>query len=185
LVILFSFFFEFAFAQSFQTGLDRRVVPIQGQVTVFCQMSTGEEQRADFICRDRIMEPSPYDFFIGQRFPNERNLSIELLARDAQGGLRTKTSAYSGQLGKSEERINLWISSPFQKPLLRLGRNWVQYRIMNRQNAVLSQGEVISDVNLVASRSCPRTVYNSTNSNDCISQYTVCQQYFEQYNFCN
>lgn len=184
MLFLFSIF-EFAFAQSFQAGLDRRVVPIQGQVTVFCQIATGAEQRADFTCRDRIMEPSPYDIFMDQKFPGERSLSLELTAKDQQGGVRVKTSAYSSQFGKSEERINLWISSPFQKPLLKLGRNWIQYRITNRQNKTLSEGEVISDVNLVPLRTCPRTVYQSTNPNDCVSQHTVCQQYFEQYNFCS
>lgn len=172
-------------AQSFQAGLNRQVVPVQGQVTVFCQLPTGAQQRAEFTCRDRVMEPSPYDVFTEQKFPNERNLTLELAARDPSGGIRVKTSGYSAQLGKSEERLNLWILSPFQKPLLKLGRNWVQYRITNRQNKVLSEGEVISEVNLAQLRTCPRTVYNSTNPNDCASQYTVCQQYFEQYNFCN
>lgn len=182
---LFLAFLNISEAQTFQSGVHRTVVPIEGQVTVFCQLPNGDEQKAEFICRDRVMEPSPYDFFVGPRVTGEKGLSVELTARDAQGGLRTKVLEYIGPLGRTEDRLNLWISNPFQKPLLRLGRNWVKYRVYNRQNRVFEENEFISDVSMISGRTCPRTTYRTSNPNDCVSQYTVCQQYFEQFNFCH
>lgn len=176
LVLLFSPF-AFTAEGSFLTGVNFTAVPIQGQVTVYC----AEGASAGYSCRDTALEPVSYDYFVGP----QGVVADQVLIRSsrADGSVRERVSEYDASAGRSKEAFNLWISTPFQRPLLQTGSNKVDFT-MKSHGQTLSQGEFTVMVRTGAARECPSTHYNSAEAIDCQSQYTVCQRYFEQFQNC-
>lgn len=166
---------------------DRLVAtPIQGQVRVVCDGFNGSGT-AQYNCRDVVLSPNPYDYFVGPQvssdFGNER---VELVATHEDGTVRVKSASYDAPRGKSREAFNLWISTIFQKPLLGYGTNNVRYKIYTaeRTSEIQSEGLFVVTVQKSAGRTCPSVEYTSTDYNDCNSQYSICQRYFDQYKYC-
>ena len=170
----------------FSLGDNLVATPIQGQVRVVCDGFNGSGT-AQYNCRDVVLSPNPYDYFVGPQissgFGNER---VELMATQEDGTVRVKSAAYDALRGKSREAFNLWISTIFQKPLLNYGANNIRYKIYTaeRANEVQSEGLFVVTVQKSAGRMCPSVEYTSTDFNDCNSQYSICQRYFDQYKYC-
>lgn len=150
---------------------------IQGTVTVYC--NGGDV--VNYACYDTVLDPHNYDYFIGPAGVVADEVTLSNLRPD--GSRRERTEIYNFRENRSDGAFNLWISSPFQRPLLALGTNNVDFRLLSR-GKIVNQGVFIVTVTQAASRTCPATHYNSNDLNDCKSQYTVCQRYFEQYNYC-
>jgi len=150
---------------------------IQGAVTVYCS----NNDSVTFTCYDTVLDPNNYDYFAGPPGVVADELTLNNLRPD--GGRREKTVTYNYVESRSEDAFNLWISSPFQRPLLALGKNNVDYLLLSR-GKIVNQGTFIVNVTQGEPRTCAATHYNSNDPNDCKSQYTVCQRYFEQYNYC-
>lgn len=167
----------------FSLGNDLVAAPIQGQVQVTCTGFNGNSS-AVYTCRDIALDPQAYDFFVG---PQDGYAdTVELTAIHEDGSSRTKTEDYDGRSGKSRSPLNLWISTIFQKPLLEYGRNIVRYRLYaSGRSAETSRGDqFVVTVKRGTARSCPLAHYNSTDVNDCNSQYSICQKYFAEYRNC-
>jgi hypothetical protein len=167
----------------FASGANFTSTSIEGQVTVTCDGFNGTGS-AIYNCRDNILEPLAYDYFVG---PQDKSVNeVELKATHADGNSVTKDSVYDGVKGKSHDAFNLWISTIFQKPLLAVGINKIHYRTLHSVDSVeaLSEGDFTVTVDRGPTRKCQTTQYNSTDNNDCSSQYSVCQRYFEQFNYC-
>ncbi|WP_413585704.1 hypothetical protein [Bdellovibrio sp. HCB274] len=169
-------------AVGFSSGSQFQATPIEGQVHVTCEGFNGGGA-ATFTCRDVVLDPVSYDYFMGPR--DARAVRYELRNLREDGSVRTKEDDYSGSQGRSGSAINLWISTIFQKPLLAAGKNKISYAVYASNNREpLSHGEFSINVARNASRVCPSTHYNSADVNDCSSQYSVCQRYFQQFNNC-
>lgn len=164
----------------FQKGNNLSAVPVQGEVRVICAGFNGNGS-ALYSCRDLALNPGVYDYFVGPR--DARATKVELTAYHQDGSTRTKAEEYQGSRGRSEEAFNLWISTLFQKPLLEVGTNRVSYRLMGN-NAVYAEGAFNAVVTRVAPRTCPTVTYQSSDINDCNSQYSICQRYFREHNNC-
>lgn len=168
----------------FSTGNSFTASSVEGVVAVTCEGFNGTAT-ARYTCRDVVLEPSPYDYIVGPKFAEARRIDVRAVYAD--GSSRTKMSFYDGVRGISKDSFNLWISTLFQKPLLQVGVNKIQYSIYSddkRDIVEYARGEFTVQVDRGAARRCPSTSYNSTDVNDCNSQYSVCQRYFEQYNNC-
>ncbi|MNJ91214.1 hypothetical protein D3C87_88610 [compost metagenome] len=168
----------------FSSTNDFVATPIEGRVDVTCEGFNGSGF-AKYRCRDIVLEPQSYDYFVGPKEPNARK--VELRAYHADGSDRSKMSLYDGTNGRSRDSFNLWISTLFQKPLLEVGVNRVTYSLYSDDKSDLKEytrGEFTAVVTKGTPRLCPATSYNSTDINDCNAQYSVCQRYFEQYNYC-
>ena len=166
----------------FSSGTQFKATPIEGQVVVTCEGFNGGGA-ATFTCRDVVLDPVSYDYFVGPR--DARAVRYELRNVREDGSVRTKDDNYDGSRGRSGSAINLWISTLFQKPLLAAGKNKISYALYGENNREpLSNGEVTINVARSTSRTCPTTHYNSADVNDCNSQYSVCQRYFQQFNNC-
>ncbi len=176
----------FSWAQTrpgFSRGSEFTSTPIQGQVRVYCSSLSGTGT-AVFTCRDVVLDPQAYDYFLG---PQDATADkVELTAQHEDGSMRAKVVGYDGQRGISREAFNLWISTLFQKPLLEHGNNIIRYKIY-RGNHLLEQyaeGSFNVTVKRGALRTCPAAQYTSNDLNDCNSQYSICQHYFEEYHNC-
>lgn len=164
-------------------GSEFTAAPVEGRVTVTCNGFNGVGT-AVYNCRDAVLEPQIYDYFVGPR--DARATDVELKCMRDDGSERTKTSGYDGIKGSSTDSFNLWISTLFQKPLLQAGINNIEFRITanDRAKTEIARGHFTVNVIRVPTRRCPNTHYNSTDINDCNSQYSVCQKYFEEFNNC-
>lgn len=167
----------------FRHGSEFVAAAVEGQVTVSCNGFNGSGS-AIYSCRDVVLDPQAYDYFVGPRDP--RAASVELRCIREDGSVRTKSSDYDGARGISTDSFNLWISTLFQKPLLQAGVNTIEYRIIanDRPKTEIAKGRVAVKVTRAAVRRCPNAHYQSTDINDCSSQYSVCQRYFEEYRNC-
>lgn len=167
----------------FSRGNNLVATPVQGQVRVSCEGFNGLGA-ASYECRDVVLEPQPYDYFLGPRQANGNRL--ELTATREDGVSRNKIVGYNGATGSSTESVNLWISTIFQKPLLSFGKNVVNFKIYSAQDSrtVVSQGNIQVIVQRGAARQCPVAQYISQDSNDCSSQYSICQRYFSEFQNC-
>lgn len=174
---------NFGYAQNrigFATGADFTASQIEGRVSVNCS-SFNNVGHAEYLCRNIVLEPVVYDFFVGPRDPRAKKLS--LLVQHQDGSDRERTVDYDGLNGKSREAYNLWISTLFQRPMLELGMNTVTYSLLDGKNEVI-RGTIGVKVNQGARRVCPAASYDSIDINDCSSQYSICQRYFEEYRNC-
>ncbi|MEK2689283.1 hypothetical protein [Bdellovibrio sp. GT3] len=168
-------------AVGFSSGSQFKATPIEGQVHVTCEGFNGGGA-ATFTCRDVVLDPASYDYFVGPR--DSRAVRYELRNVREDGSVRTKEDDYNGSQGRSGSAINLWLSTIFQKPLLASGKNRISYAIYGSNGDSFSHGEFTINVARNSSRVCPTTHYNSADVNDCSSQYSVCQRYFQQFNNC-
>ncbi|NUN04193.1 MAG: hypothetical protein HUU57_00405 [Bdellovibrio sp.] len=170
----------------FAKGNDLVATPVQGQVRVVCNGFNGNDT-ALYNCRDVALSPSPYDFFVGPQI-GRSNIGdrIELLATLEDGTNRSKSTGYDGVRGKSRDAFNLWISTLFQKPLLSYGVNKIRFRVIVSENHPehIIEGNFIANVKRGTVRTCPAAEYTSSDINDCNSQYSICQRYFQEYNNC-
>lgn len=170
-----------AFAQvntvGFAQGNQFSSSSIQGSVKVYCNNNI----TADYVCYDTVLDPVSYDYFVGPQgmAANE----VTLLCDRPDGSRRDRTTPYDAGSGRSGEAFNLWISTLFQKPLLLQGTNKFTFQL-KAGGQVVQQGSFTVVVSPGAARTCPTTHYNSTDPVDCESQYSVCQRYFEQYDYC-
>lgn len=175
-------FMTVSFAQ--QVGLEKgnsfQSVALSGQVTVICNGFSGYGQNT-YNCRDITLEPATYDNVTGPRDPSIDE--IKLISKQESGSVVKKTEDFDGRLGRTENAVNLWISTLFQKPLLRDGRNIISYELLAK-GVVKQSGEFSVQVTRSQARVCPNTTYNSIDFNDCQAQYSICQRYFKENNFC-
>ncbi|XGC80719.1 hypothetical protein ACES2L_15450 [Bdellovibrio bacteriovorus] len=182
--LLFVFAFSsFAHAQyvGFAKGNQLSATPVQGRVHVVCNGFNGTGA-ALYSCHDVVLDPAAYDHFIGPK--DSRADGVILVVKHEDGSVRDRASSYDGVRGKSRDAFNLWISTLFQKPILEAGVNTVQYRIFSGK-ILLAEGRFQAIVTRGGARTCPNAQYNSTDNNDCNSQYSICQRYFEEYNNCH
>lgn len=167
----------------FSRGNTMLAVPVEGQVRVTCDGFNGNGATS-YECRDVVLEPSAYDYFVGPR--GLAVSKVELISMREDRSTRTKAMGYNAEHGSSSELINLWIASIFQKPLLSVGKNTITYRLYSSRDAqkVVAEGTFQVSVQRGESRQCPVAHYVSHDSNDCSSQYSICQKYFTEFNNC-
>lgn len=166
---------------NFRQGNSLVTSPIEGTATVRCDGFNGR-QTAVYSCKDVVMEPGSHDFFVGPINGTAEKVNLKALHED--GSSRNKSEKYIGLKGISADSFNLWVSTLFQRPLLEFGRNTVIWEILDDDDKVLDNGQFIATVARGPLRKCEPAFYNSTDANDCSSQFTVCQRYFEQHNYC-
>lgn len=165
----------------FSGGKNFVATPIEGQVAVTCEGFNGTGQ-ALFTCRDVTLDPGTHDYVIGPQ--NDQASRIDLTAHHEDGASVSKTLNYNGSQGKSSDRVNLWLSTLFQKPLLDRGVNRVSYVMYSSGKTEISRGDFEVIVQRGKSRMCQPSSYTSTDLNDCHSQFSICQRYFQESNYC-
>lgn len=170
-----------AFAAGLSGGDQYTRVDISGKLMVQCTGSQGTTSGiAD--CRGQILNPGEYSYFIG---PQSEADQVTLIATHEDGSIsKPKTEKYDGQKGKSKKSFNLWISTVFQRPLLRFGKNTVNYTLSQNEK-VTEQGSFVVNVVDGGRAVCQRTgFYTSTMANDCQFPTNFCSHYFNENNYC-
>jgi hypothetical protein len=177
-------FFSSAYSQvGFSRGSTFNSIPVQGEVRVRCNGFNGAGT-ATFTCRDVVLDPVAYDYFLGPKEAGADRLELGMLYQD--GTNRVLMVGYDGTYGKTTDALNLWISTLFQKPILKKGINTIRYRTYSSRSFadILAEGEIQVEVRRGNPRVCPTVTLDSSDINDSQSQYSICQRYFEESKYC-
>lgn len=168
----------------FSQGNQLTAILAQGEIAVHCSGDgTGIGARyARYLCQEDLLMTGEYDFFIGPQGVVADE--VTLTAQHEDGSRRTKTVAYESKANRSAKRLNLWISTLLQRPLLNPGINRVSYK-MTLAGKMTAQGEFDVEVKDGGKKVCSRRgTYWSNSSLDCTSGSSFCGQYFRENNYC-
>jgi hypothetical protein len=156
---------------------------ISGPIMVTCNDYNGASETRYYTCNMDILDPGEFAKFYGPK--NSEADNVVLLGTREDGSQREKSEKYDGEKGISKDSINLWITTLFQRPLLKMGKNNIQYKLYKSSRAV-GQGQFEVQVFRGKDRQCSRQgYYNSNDMNDCRNSFNVCRRYFSENNFCN
>lgn len=167
-------------AANFFTGNRFTTTLLTGSVQVQCP-GTGANRTVNFQCRLSLLDPVERDFFIGPVGVTANQ--VMLISKLETGDIRTTSSAYNSISNRSVEKINLWITGLLQKPLLAIGLNEVSYKMFNAGQLV-NEGKFSVTVIRNSPMSCPHRSYVSEEPYDCESQFSMCERYFSDSNYC-
>lgn len=167
-------------AAGFSDGEKFVSTEINGEMTVNCQSGT-QSQTAFFSCRDNLLSPAETSYFIGP--VGIRASQVNLYAKHADGSQVDKKLDYKSDQGKSE-RVNLWLASLFQKPLLDYGVNDIRFKMKDSGGSTVSEGSFVVQVDRGTARQCRHQYYNSNDINDCTNSSFMCDRYFRDENYC-
>lgn len=165
-------------AVGFSVGNNFQIVAISGEVSVSCP---GLQSAVTYTCRDVVLDPSNHAFLLGPAGLDADAVNLSVARQD--GTTRSDSADYLSDTTRTSSEFNLWESAVINRPLLKEGKNTVAYNFTKNGVSKLS-GNFIANVSRGASRLCQKTNYNSPFPDDCRSQYTVCENYFEQFNYC-
>ncbi|MCB0408228.1 MAG: hypothetical protein KDD34_08495 [Bdellovibrionales bacterium] len=169
-------------AASFDGRTEFTHFDLQGEFSVSC-MSGQERGHAIYQCRGYLMEPSSFAYFYHD--PNASVERVELSAMNKKGQKILKKSNWNSQENRTEKRINLWVETLFQKPLLELGDNKVQFVFFNKKNQIVESDEFMVRVDNGGLRECHSRSHFTSDMQMCNSGAFACDEYFYLENDCN
>ncbi|MBL7686904.1 MAG: hypothetical protein JNJ49_02645 [Bdellovibrionaceae bacterium] len=164
----------------FEGGNDFQYFGAVGNVSVQCFPSGGAPSgptSAYYRCDGYSFSPAEEARFIG---PIADADEVTLVATHADRSTRSKSGSYDGRKGQSDDRFNLWISTVFQRPLLKMGANTVDWTLKRKGKSV-TKGSFVANVKDNGDLQCPNASETSWDMNDCISSARVCSNYFSRY----
>lgn len=167
----------------FETGNEFQATYIEGEISVSCNDPGGNgSDFASFRCAAEVLDPAEFVRFKGPAGLDADEVVLKATRED--GSTREKSEAYDPATGLSKGHFNLWISTLFQRPLLKHGKNEIAYSV-NKNGKAAKSGAFTANVSQGADRFCRyRRHYFSNDVNDCRSSQRLCSQYFHEENYC-
>ncbi|MBT7611126.1 MAG: hypothetical protein HN576_15300 [Bacteriovoracaceae bacterium] len=176
LVFLFSSFQLFADgAIGFKSGSNLTSHYIYGNIYTYCP-----KRSRSHICRMDYLESGDRDKFIHPAIDANK---VTLEARHQQGSRRSKKVSFDAVQGESKKYFNLWLGSLLQRPLLRSGKNTINYKLQ-KNGTIVTTGTFIVNVKASESKRCRDRIYHSQNDSDCGNPGHLCQRYFLEQAYC-
>ncbi|MGZ3774995.1 MAG: hypothetical protein ACXVCY_13990 [Pseudobdellovibrionaceae bacterium] len=168
----------------FKHGNEKTSILAQGDIMVVCNDSfQGGTQFGNFHCERELLAPSEFDYFQGPKdVPADE---VTLTAIRADKSVKSKSLGYDMHKMQSSKQFNLWISTLFQRPLLKAGHNQVTY-VMKYKGKVSHSGQFEVTVKDGGTKICNRRgYYTSTVASDCWgASGRFCDQFFYENNYC-
>ncbi|MCB0415611.1 MAG: hypothetical protein KDD50_14835 [Bdellovibrionales bacterium] len=182
-IILISVFLGQAlWAQSFEAGNDMQTVKLNGDFTLRCTAGSKYSTRYVY-CSDEYLMGGTHQYFLmdGQ---GKKIDKVNLKSTYSSNGREVKKSVkFDSDKSRSKKRVNLWIETLLQKPMLDYGNNKIEYTAFNG-NDVVSSGEFNVNVSLKETRECDHDVIFARNDSDCDFPDRLCDRYFSRQNDC-
>lgn len=145
----------------------------RGEVSVQCRPSSST---ADWDCEGEFFNHIEMEYF---HHPSKEATSFSLVAHHADGSKTEKSGKFIGAEGRSENRVNLWVRTVFQEPLLKLGENKIEYTLSNGQNVVATGEFNVSVQNSSeTSYTCPWDSMYDQDRSLCEEPRRACENYF-------
>lgn len=170
-----------ASAAGFFTGDTYTSTVMTGTVQVVCRKPDNTMINSEFNCRTSSLDPVETDFFMGpfNTFADTVTLNSTL----ESGETRKAILPYESISGRTADKINLWVQGVGQRPLLASGTNQIIYT-MTFKGSVVAQGSFSVLVKKSTSIVCQKATYQSNNTSDCESPYSMCNRYFQDMIYC-
>ncbi len=177
---------SFSFAEDdvtfgLMSGSEFRASNIGGNVHIDCNSQNGYHSAFTY-CNASVLIPRTSDYFFGPKNVKADQVVLERLDSDGKVAVRKKM-AYDSKKGQTKKRVNLWIKTLFQKPLLKLGENQIQFVMYNKGEPVFD-GYFMVDVVFEGSYQCKSKYYHFSYDHYCRYPSMVCEQYFVEQNYC-
>jgi hypothetical protein len=162
-------------AQSFSSGDAFESITLRGELYIRCTFGQQNYVR----CTDELLLPRETDYFYHPNIKGAKK--VRLTAVHADGSKSKKTYDYDSKKERTKKRVNLWISTLLQSPLLEAGVNVIHYDILDKSNKSLRSGSLSVGVFKGKDRVCPLGYENSPHEEDCMGSSTLmCTRYFNR-----
>ncbi len=148
----------------------------EGRASVWCKDDRGTTYLHRTRCRASGLNPALTSYVVGPQNTGATELKLQSVHDD--GSQTSKQEDYEDVVGRTEDRVNLWISTLFQKPLLKHGVNRVSYQLVNDAQAIIEQGSFDVVVARGAKLICPHDYLQSRFPSDCTGS-GICSTYFD------
>jgi hypothetical protein len=169
-----------AVTTGFTAGNEFTATMLRGDLSIRCH-EHGETDYARFSCQQQILDPAEYSYFVTE--PGDDADTVTLKATWENGKTVEKTEKFDRTSGRSKGSFNLWISTLFQRPLLDIGKNQVQFKL-SRNGSSVRQGDFIAWIQEGADRKCPARFVTSFRLEECRNPSLACGNYFRGENYC-
>lgn len=171
-------------AVGFSKGNSFQNTPISGSVFAQCPgqpgMPSGPTSQF-FSCSAILWAPEIADYFVGPQGVKADKVTLKATRQD--GSQREKSSDYDSSKSQSTSRFNLGISTLTQRPLLKPGLNKIHF-VLSLNGQTVNEGDFDVTVSEKNEMRCPTGNFYSPSYFDCQDQFTICDRYFEEYNYC-
>lgn len=168
-------------AASFQGHTAFTAQPVWGYLSITCNEG-GQFDYRRVVCEDIYLDPFEYGYFDAEKGLGADEVLIT--SQRADGKTVEKQSAYNSETGRSEKRINLWIATLLQNPILDVGNNVVSYQLLSG-GEVKASGQFDVKVEVAPEKQCPNGREQSFALRDCtFPNNNLCDRYFRRYNYC-
>jgi hypothetical protein len=159
----------------FKSGNNLTSQYIYGKIQTFCP-----SRSRIHTCRMDYLEPGDRDKFIHPAIDADK---VILVAVHQQGSRRQKKGKFDAVQGESKKYFNLWLGSLLQRPLLRTGKNIVNYKL-HKVNNIVKSGSFVVNVKKPVAKKCDYRTYHSQQDSDCQNPSLLCQRYFSEQAYC-
>jgi len=182
ILVISSFYFvtlSSSFADvGFSKGNNFETISLSGRGSIRC---LHQNKIRALNCQTNYLNPTEFDYFVLDHEVDADD--VTLIANHEDGSKRKKSVQYSSEKQRSKHRVNLWVSTLTQRPLLSVGENSISYSLTNN-NSVVEEGEFKAYVTVGESRSCRYAQVVTTNEAYCNDSYMGCELYFREQNYC-
>jgi hypothetical protein len=176
ITFLFCSFQLFADTQiGFKSGNDLTSHYIYGNIYTYCP-----QRSRIHTCRMDYLEPGDRDKFVHPAIDADK---VTLEAVHQQGSRRSKKASFDAVQGESKKYFNLWLGSLLQRPLLRSGKNTINYNL-KKDGTSVKTGTFIVNVKESESKRCRDRSFHSQSDRDCDNPSFLCQRYFSEQAYC-
>lgn len=168
------------FAADFEGETEFTHYDLQGFYRVTC-FGGGRSETAYHQCRGYLLDPFSFGYFTHDT--DEMVDRVHLSTVNKDGKTINKRSDWNAEEGRSQKRINLWVKTLFQRPLLEIGDNQVSYRLTS-SGEIVDAGEFQVMVHDGGVRTCRDRSTTTGDMNLCESYSRACDEYFRMENNC-
>ncbi len=155
-------------------------VELEGRYRVTCFGGQQTKSQTHF-CRGYLLHPFSWAHF--NHVTNKPVTRVELTNQKQNGKTVRKKSQWDASNNRSEKKINLWVETLLQNPLLEMGDNQISYELWVDQTSV-ETGVVNVKVNDGGLRQCQDYSETTSDQNLCDSPSQACRRFFQLQNNC-
>ncbi len=180
LAIIFSVNTAMAFEVQLGDGETVKTVELNGRVSVSCQENTPHGPRTNYYhyyCQSDNLASGNY----GKVRVVDGSVDADWVKLQREGSRYIKGVKFNSATNESTVSINLWITTLFQKPLLTMGTNTINYTF-TKNRVEVEKGTFNVLVETGESRSC--RLGNLHYYNYCPGRFNACGDYFRRHNYC-
>lgn len=165
----------------FKHGNNLEYQRLVGNVQYFCKDSLGSPYTRRWTCIADLVSPGTHDYVVSST-PIDAD-KVTLKATRADGSTKSKSVGFNSDKSTSSTRVNLWIRTLTQSPLLKDGANKIDVEFKKGKNVVATTN-FTSNVTFNGETQCRFVSAYSYNDSYCTNQDSGCNYYFYLTNDC-